>query len=60
MKKKYFADCNAEKKEAIKYGAGCIQKFGVTTLHTNNAKYLYAAGKDSEGTEFVNGILYQV
>jgi hydroxymethylbilane synthase len=49
-----FADCYAEKKEAIKYGAGCIQKFGVTTLHTKNNKYLYAAGKDSEGTEFVN------
>ena len=48
-----FADCYAEKKEAIKYGAGCIQKFGVTTLHTKNGKYLYAAGKDSEGTEFV-------
>jgi hypothetical protein len=42
-----------EKKEAIKYGAGCIQKFGVTTLRTKNDKYLYAAGKDSEGTEFV-------
>jgi hydroxymethylbilane synthase len=46
-------DCYVEKKEAIKYGAGCIQKFGVTTLHTKNGKYLYAAGKDSEGTEFV-------
>ena len=48
-----FADCYAEKQEAIKYGAGCIQKFGVTTLRTKNGKYLYAAGKDSEGTEFV-------
>ena len=48
-----FADCYAEKKEAVKYGAGCIQKFGVTTLDTNNGKYLYAAGKDSEGTEFI-------
>ena len=48
-----FADCYAEKMEAIKYGAGCIQKFGVTTLDTKNGKYLYAAGKDSEGTEFV-------
>ena len=48
-----FADCYAEKKEAIKYGAGCIQKFGVTTLRTKNSKYLYAAGKDSEETEFV-------
>ena len=48
-----LADCYGEKKEAVKYGAGCIQKFGVTTLHTKNDKYLYAAGKDSEGTEFV-------
>ncbi len=47
------ADCYVEKKEAVKYGAGCIQKFGVTTLATKNGKYLYAAGKDSEGTEFV-------
>lgn len=48
-----FADCYAEKIEAVKYGAGCIQKFGVTTLDTKNGKYLYAAGKDFEGTEFV-------
>ena len=48
-----LADCYGEKKEAVKYGAGCIQKFGVTTLRTKNGKYLYAAGKDSEGTEFV-------
>jgi hydroxymethylbilane synthase len=48
-----FADCYNEKREAVKYGAGCIQKFGVTTLDSKNGKYLYAAGKDSEGTEFV-------
>jgi hypothetical protein len=47
------ADCYVEKKEAVKYGAGCIQKFGVTTLQTKNGNYLYAAGRDSEGTEFV-------
>jgi len=50
---KLFADCYLEKKEAVKYGAGCIQKFGVTTLRTKNGNYLYAAGKDSEGTEFI-------
>ena len=48
-----FTDCYTEKMEAVKYGAGCIQKFGVTSLETKNGKYLYAAGKDSEGTEFV-------
>ena len=47
------ADCYVEKKVAVKYGAGCIQKFGVTTLPTKNSNCLYAAGKDSEGTEFV-------
>ena len=51
--KELFADCYTEKKEAVKYGDGCTQKFGVTTLDTRNGKYLYAAGKDSEGTEFV-------
>ncbi len=51
--KKLFADCFAEKKESVNYGAGCIQKFGVTTIHTKNSSYLYAAGKDAEGTEFL-------
>ncbi len=51
--KQIVAECYNEKKEAIKYGAGCIQKFGVTTINTRNGRYLYAAGKDSEGTEFV-------
>lgn len=50
---KLHADCYAEKKEAVKYGIGCIQKFGVTTIDTKNGTYLYAAGKDAEGTEFV-------
>ena len=51
--KELVADCYNEKKEGFKYGAGCIQKFGVTTINTKNGKYLYAAGQDSEGTEFV-------
>ena len=51
--KDIVAECYNEKKEAIKYGAGCIQKFGVTTINTKDGKFLYAAGKDSEGTEFV-------
>ena len=48
-----FDHCYAEKKEAVRYGTGCIQKFGVTTLHTKNGNYLYAAGRDAEGTEFI-------
>ncbi len=47
------ADCYNEKKEALAYGAGCIQKFGVTTIATKNETYLYAAGKNVEGTSFV-------
>jgi hydroxymethylbilane synthase len=50
---KLFADCYAEKKEAATYGTGCIQKFGVTSIKTKNHNYLYAAGRDAEGTEFV-------
>jgi hypothetical protein len=49
-----YADCLAEKKEAIKYGAGCIQKFGVTTIHTKHGGLIYAAGKDSNEKGFVN------
>jgi hydroxymethylbilane synthase len=49
-----YADCYAEKREAGKYGTGCIQKFGVTTLNTRNKKYLYAAGRDSKGILFEN------
>lgn len=48
-----FIGCYNEKKEAVKYGKGCIQEFGVTTLRTKNSNYLYAAGKDAEETEFV-------
>lgn len=47
------ADCIKEKKEALTYGAGCIQKFGVSTISTRHEKYLYAAGKDAEGTSFI-------
>jgi len=48
-----FSNCSAEKKEASGYGTGCVQKFGVTTIQTRNEKYLYAAGRDSGNTEFV-------
>lgn len=47
-----FAACYAEKKEAVKHGVGCIQQFGVTSLQTRNGNYLYAAGRDAEGTVF--------
>ncbi len=44
--------CRQEKKMAMQYGVGCLQKFGVTTIHYGKHETLYAAGKDSEGTVF--------
>jgi hydroxymethylbilane synthase len=44
--------CVHEKKTAQQYGIGCLQRFGVTTIHYGNQEVLYAAGKDSEGTVF--------
>ncbi|TAH01373.1 MAG: hydroxymethylbilane synthase [Sphingobacteriales bacterium] len=49
-----FADCYAERIEAIKYGTGCIQKFGVTTLTTQHGLSFYASGTDAEGTQFTH------
>lgn len=43
-----------EKKAAISYGTGCLQKFGVTTIHTKHAGYHFAAGKDAQGKAFSN------
>ncbi|MBU6158027.1 MAG: hypothetical protein KGP35_03235 [Bacteroidetes bacterium] len=42
----------AEKRKAFEYGTGCLQKFGVVTLHTSNGNYLYAAGEDKDGKAF--------
>ena len=42
----------AEKRKAYQYGTGCLQKFGVVTLHTSNGNYLYAAGEDKDGHTF--------
>jgi len=47
-----FEDAYNEKKEAYKYGTGCLQKFGVTTLQTAHFKTLFAAGEDSQGVRF--------
>lgn len=49
-----WADACAEKQEAFQYGTGCLQKFGVTTVQTNNGKFRYAAGEDAEGRAFSN------
>jgi hydroxymethylbilane synthase len=49
-----FVDAYNEKKEAYQYGTGCLQKFGVTTLHTSHIKTLYAAGENNQGEKFSN------
>lgn len=51
-----YADCFAEKTEAVKYGTGCIQKFGVTTLATQHGLHVYASGTDAEGTAFTRWV----
>ncbi len=44
-----------EKYEALKYGTGSFQQFGVTTFMTSKGdKVLYAAGKDARGAAFTN------
>jgi hydroxymethylbilane synthase len=45
-------DCIKEKKIAVEYGKGCLQKFGVTTISYDNKRTVYAAGKNSEEQPF--------
>lgn len=47
-----FEDAYIEKKQAWQYGTGCLQKFGVTTIQTTDAKRIYAAGGDQQGLKF--------
>ncbi len=47
-----FDEVIAEKRKAYTYGTGCMQKFGVTTLHTSHGNYLYASGVDKNGNTF--------
>jgi len=47
--------CIAEKKAALNYGTGCLQKFGVTTInYAPNKKVGYAAGKNETGEAFAH------
>jgi hypothetical protein len=43
-----MADCIREKKTALAYGSGCIQKFGVTSLNLGIHQFGYAAGRDQQ------------
>lgn len=45
-------NCVKEKLLGLEYGAGCLQKFGVTTVSIKAEKIVYAAGKNSEDIAF--------
>jgi hydroxymethylbilane synthase len=47
-----MAECVEEKKTGVKYGIGCLQKFGVTSINYGDKSVIYAAGKDSVGNTF--------
>jgi len=49
---KLMEACVKEKKTAMQYGVGCLQKFGVTSIGYADMEILYAAGKDSKGAIF--------
>ena len=51
---KLMQACVREKQTAIQYGAGCLQKFGVTNISYGANEIIYAAGKDSTGNTFSN------
>jgi hypothetical protein len=44
--------CIQEKRLAAGFGTGCLQRFGVTTIHYGQEKTLYAAGRDNDGKQF--------
>jgi hydroxymethylbilane synthase len=49
-----FQEAYAEKKKAMEYGIGCLQKFGVTTIRTAHTATVYSAGEDNEGRRFTD------
>lgn len=50
----HYDECVREKKTAAQYGKGCLQQFGVTTIHYGERSVLYAAGRDEQGTAFTH------
>ncbi len=51
--KELHHEVTIEKHEALKYGTGSFQQFGVTTISTTQGKKIvYAAGKDAMGNTF--------
>lgn len=49
-----YDECVMEKKTAAQFGKGCLQQFGVTTIHYGERSVLYAAGRDEQGTAFTH------
>lgn len=48
-------DCITEKRAAMNYGTGCLQKFGVTSIrYAENEHTLYAAGTNEKEESFVD------
>lgn len=53
--KNLMQQCIQEKKAALQYGTGCLQKFGVTTiLYDGDKTVLYAAGTNEQNEAFAN------
>jgi hydroxymethylbilane synthase len=49
-----FEDAFNEKKIGLRYGTGCLQRFGVSTIKTGEKKTIYAAGISHTGLPFSN------
>lgn len=47
-----WEDSVREKMTGLRYGQGCLQKFGVTTLHYDGQHTTFAAGVDELGNSF--------
>ena len=45
-------ECQREKRLALRYGKGCLQRFGVTTIHFGDEKVTFAAGTDQQNKPF--------
>jgi hydroxymethylbilane synthase len=50
----HFRHASAEKKRAWTYGTGCLQRFGVASIHASGKTYLYASGIDQQGVAFTH------
>lgn len=53
-KTKFLEQCIQEKKTALRYGAGCDQKFGVATISYTNREAMLASGRNELGSEFTD------